>query len=178
MKINIANITEEGLNLQFFLEGRLFSELIEQEGTFAFSLDRVDVSASLRKARQSILFAGTLGTVMETQCSRCLETTHVDLQSSFNYTLLPEVPLAEVKEDAELKTEDLEVGYYAGEVLDLDPIIFEQIMLQLPMKVLCQELCKGLCPRCGINLNMESCACRSDFIDERLAVLKNFKVSH
>ena len=97
------------------------------------------------------------------------------LKAEFSHTLLPED--GTVKEEIELKTEDLEVGYYSGEVIDLVPIRLEQILLQTPMKILCNESCKGLCSHCGINLNTANCDCRSGFIDERLSVLKHFKVS-
>lgn len=171
MKINILNIPEEGLNLHFSLAEDSFPGLISEKEKFAFALRRVDISGSVRKARQSVFFAGTLDAALEMPCSRCLETANLSLKEDFNYTLLPEV--ATGKEEIELRTEDLNVSYYAGEVIDLTPIIFEQIMLQIPMKVLCNESCRGICPRCGINLNMGKCDCRNDFIDERLAVLKN-----
>jgi uncharacterized protein len=174
VKINILNIPEDGLALQFSLEGGSFSALMSEKDKLYYGLGKVDVSGSVRKARQNIFFAGTLETVMKTECSRCLEAVPFPLKAEFNYTLLPEV--GSVKEEVELKTEDLDVGYYSGEVVDLAPIIFEQMMLQIPMKVLCNESCKGLCILCGINRNMESCDCRSNFIDERLVVLKKFKV--
>lgn len=174
MKINILNIPEEGLNLQFSITEESFPDLISEKEKFDFSLRRVDVSGSVRKVHQSIFFAGTLDTTLDTPCSRCLETVCLPLKADFNYTLLPETTTG--KEEMELKVEDLDVDYYAGEVIDLAPIIFEQIMLQIPMKVLCNESCKGLCPRCGINLNTANCDCRDDLVDERLAVLKKFKV--
>jgi uncharacterized protein len=174
MKINILNIPEEGLNLQFSLAGDSFSGLLPDGEEPDFSLPRIDVSGFIKKAEQNLFISGTIETVMETQCCRCLEEARLPLKAGFSYTLLPETE--PVKADIELKTEDIEVGYYSGEVIDLAPIIFEQIMLQIPMKALCGESCRGLCPHCGINLNVESCDCRSDFIDERLAVLKNFRV--
>lgn len=174
MKINILNIPEEGLNLQFSLAEESFPDLISGKGEIDVSLRRVDVSGSVRKVRQGIFFAGTLDVVLETPCSRCLETACLSLRTDFNYTLLPEA--ATGKEEVELRTEDLDVDYYAGEVIDLTPMIFEQVMLQVPMKALCNELCKGFCPRCGINLNTAGCDCRNDLIDERLTVLKNFIV--
>ena len=170
MKINILNIPEEGLNLQFSLAEDSFPGLISEKEKFAFVLRRVNISASVRKVRRSVFFAGTLDVDLETPCSRCLETANLSLKADFNYTLLPEVTTG--KEKIELSTEDLDVGYYAGEIIDLTPVIFEQIMLQIPMKVLCKDSCMGICPLCGINLNMEKCDCRSDFIDERLTVLK------
>ncbi len=174
MKINILNIPEEGLNLQFSLTENSFSDFILDKNKFDFSLDGIGVSGLVRKARHSIYFTGTAETVLKTGCSRCLETAYLPLKAEFSYTLLPE-PGA-VKEDMGLSAKDLDVGYYTGEVVDLDPIIFEQIMLQIPMKVLCNEFCKGLCPHCGIDLNNRSCDCRSNFVDERLAALKNLKL--
>jgi uncharacterized protein len=174
MKINILNIPEEGLNLRFSLVGDSFSGLLPDREELDFSLPRVDVSGFMKKVGQNLFISGTIETVMETQCCRCLEEAHLPLKAEFSYTLLPETEA--VKADIELKTEDIEVGYYSGEVIDLSPIIFEQILLQTPMKALCGESCRGICPRCGINLNVGSCDCRSDFIDERLAVLKNFRV--
>jgi uncharacterized protein len=50
--------------------------------------------------------------------------------------------------------------------------------LQVPMKILCSEECKGLCPNCGVNLNTGSCNCRREMTDERLAALKNFRVKN
>ena len=174
MKINILNIPEEGLDLKFSLEAGSFSHLLPDKEDFDFSLDRVYFTGSIRKLGQSIFFAGTFETRLKTQCDRCLEDAYLPIKADFRYTLLPEVATGEEK--IALKTEDLDVGYYAGDVIDLTPIIFEQIMLQIPMKVLCRESCQGLCSRCGINLNAGSCDCHSDFIDERLKVLQNFKI--
>jgi uncharacterized protein len=174
VKINVLNIPEEGLELQFSLTENIFSDFIPDKSKFDFSLDGIGVSGLVRKTRQSIYFTGTAETVLKTGCSRCLEAAYLPLKAEFSYTLLPE-PDA-VKEDIGLSANDLDVGYYIGEVVDLDPVIFEQIMLQIPIKVLCHESCKGLCPHCGMNLNMGKCDCRSNFIDERLAVLKNLKL--
>jgi uncharacterized protein len=79
--------------------------------------------------------------------------------------------------EEELSPEDLEYGFYQDDVIDLDGLLFEQIVLQIPIKILCTDTCKGLCPHCGININMASCSCHAEFIDERLAVLKKLKVS-
>ena len=66
-------------------------------------------------------------------------------------------------------------SFYEGETVDCDPLIYEQIVLQIPMKALCREDCRGLCPRCGANLNLSSCSCPDRDVDERLAVLKKLK---
>jgi len=175
MKINILNIPDDGLNIGFPLAEDAFCGLLSKKEKLDFSFRQVDVSGFIRKVRDNIFFEGNLETVLETQCCRCLEEAYLPLKTEFSYTLLPEA--GTVKEEIELKTEDLEVGYYSGEVIDLAPMILEQILLQAPMKILCNESCKGLCSHCGINLNVASCDCRSVSIDGRLSVLKHFRIS-
>ncbi len=174
MKINILTLPEEGLHIQFVLDEKSFPDLIAEKKTGDFFLHQVGVSANIQKVSQNIFFSGSLETTVETSCSRCLEIVTVPLQANFKYTLLPEVPLG--KEEIELRTEDLDVAYYAGEMIDLDPIIYEQILLLIPMKPLCRESCRGLCPYCGTNLNAEPCDCQAP-VDERFALLKNLKIN-
>ena len=109
----------------------------------------------------------------EAPCCRCLETSRLPLQATFKYTFSP-AP-SEPQEEMELNAEDLELAYYEEDTIDLDRVIYEQIMLQMPIKPLCRETCKGLCPHCGINLNLASCHCEAETFDERLAVLKKFR---
>lgn len=175
MKISILNIPDEGLNISFPLAEDAFYGLLPEKKKLDFSFRQVEVSGFIRKVRDNIFFEGNLETVLETQCCRCLEEAYMPLKTEFSHTLMPEAGTS--KEKIELKAEDLEVGYYSGEVIDLLPIILEQILLQAPMKILCNESCKGLCSHCGINLNVASCDCRSGFIDGRLSVLKRLKIS-
>ncbi|MBR6593821.1 MAG: DUF177 domain-containing protein [Clostridia bacterium] len=56
--------------------------------------------------------------------------------------------------------------------LDLDSFFEEELLLELPTKFLCSEACKGLCPKCGVNLNSGGCSCSHKEVDPRLAVLK------
>ena len=58
--------------------------------------------------------------------------------------------------------EDLAYEFFDGEVIEIDQLVAEQIFLTLPVKVLCSEECKGLCPGCGANLNDEACRCKVD----------------
>ena len=73
-------------------------------------------------------------------------------------------------EEAELDEADLETDYYPGEGLDLRPLLAEQVLLDLPMKPLCGEDCRGLCAQCGANRNLEDCDCEPP-PDPRLAAL-------
>lgn len=175
MKINITTIPETGLSVRFSVAGDAFADLAVDQEEPAFTLQAVDVTGEIKRERQVVLFTGAFQTVVETVCSRCLETAQVTIDERFSNALLPEADVG--KEENELRAEDLDTTYYTGEIIDLGPLIVEQVILQIPMKVLCREACRGLCPRCGENLNLANCGCSTDTVDPRLAVLRKIKIS-
>jgi len=75
----------------------------------------------------------------------------------------------------ELREQDLGVLYLEEEVLETDPILIEQLQLNVPMKPLCRPDCQGLCPLCGIDRNVGSCACAEPTADPRWAALAALK---
>jgi uncharacterized protein len=175
LKINVSKIPEGGMNLRFEKDGAWFRSFLTEAEAFEFALGRIEVVCNVRRIKETVFIEGSVTTSAETRCCRCLETARMPLQASFKYTFSP-APL-EPQEEVELNAEDLELAYYEEDTIDLDRVIFEQIMLQIPIKPLCGETCKGLCPHCGINLNLASCGCEAETFDERLAVLKKFKVN-
>ncbi len=56
--------------------------------------------------------------------------------------------------------------------LPLDELVEEDLLLSQPLKVLCKEDCRGLCPQCGTDLNQGTCGCQQDTVDPRLQILK------
>lgn len=176
MKINVSNIPAEGLKLQFSKDSKWLADLWPTNEKMDFTLHRSDFSCSLRKISETVFIEGKAATTVDLVCCRCLEVTTQILDTDFKYTFMPSQ--SHIQEEIELSIEDLEISYYDNDLIDLDQIVFEQIALQLPMKALCTEFCKGLCPRCGINLNSESCNCHSKFVDERLTVLKKLNIQH
>jgi uncharacterized protein len=173
LKINVGHIPEEGLNFQFKKDGEWFKNTLPEKEKDELSLQRTDVACSVRKLKEAIFIEGNLDTTVTAKCSRCLEVTSFPVKSNFRCTLVPTTE--RVKEERELSSEDLEFSFYDKELIDLDTMLFEQIMLQIPIKVLCNDACKGLCPHCGTDLNTASCNCRNGLVDERLAILKKFK---
>jgi uncharacterized protein len=117
---------------------------------------------------------GTFGTAIRYQCSRCLKGFSHPLKGSFDLFYLPQSDWKK-DEEVELKYEDMEIGYYDGIRLDVDLMVLEQIELAMPMKFICRDTCKGLCPSCGSDLNEGSCSCKIDGTDSRLAVLQDFR---
>jgi len=91
-------------------------------------------------------------------CARCLEEFTFSVASRLDMQLLPRRK-APGDPEVELKTEEMDIYYFEGEEIDTDPYVFEEIMLNIPVKALCAESCKGICPSCGKNLNIEECRC-------------------
>lgn len=176
LKITIANIPEEGLKYTFSEDGSRFKECLADSDDTDFTLCKVDVDFLITKIATTVFIKGKLSALINSCCSRCLEDISVPIGSDFAYTLFPEK--AETKEDLELTAEELEISHYQGDFIDLTSIICEQIILQIPIKTLCREECKGLCPLCSVNLNTSSCNCHLAVVDDRMAVLKSYKVKN
>jgi uncharacterized protein len=174
LKINVTNIPEEGLKVQFSKDENWSRQIFAEKENPGLPLGSIDGSVILKRIRETLYLEGDLRTQAETDCSRCLEAARLPISVSFKYVLSP--AQAELSEEQELSAEDLNFVYYQDDLIDLDPLIIEQILLQIPMKVLCQEDCRGLCPHCGINLNTDHCQCHDERIDSRLAILKKMKV--
>jgi uncharacterized protein len=174
LKINIEAIPEEGLNFVLSEDGEWFKKCVQESVYPDFTLQKFDVNCRITVTSGTVFIKGNLSVSLNVDCSRCLENAHLSAAADFAYTLVP--AKNETEKELELNAEDLEIGYYEGEFVDLAPLICEQIILQIPIKALCREDCKGLCPRCGANLNTTSCNCRREFVNDRMAALKDFKI--
>jgi uncharacterized protein len=117
---------------------------------------------------------GTVQAGLRYQCSRCLKEFSAPLSTSFDLLYLPQQELKQ-DEEIELKYEDMEVGFYDGIRLDVNLMVLEQIELAVPMKFVCHEGCKGLCPSCGADRNEAPCPCKGEPAESRLAVLREFR---
>ena len=114
---------------------------------------------------------GRVAGELELTCGRCLEPFRFPVAGDFD---LRYVPRTENVGDGEQQVDedDLTTAFYSDDQLDLGELMSEQFHLALPMKPLCSEDCKGLCPSCGTNLNTGTCGCSDTWEDPRLAVLK------
>ncbi|MFO7568536.1 MAG: DUF177 domain-containing protein [Smithellaceae bacterium] len=178
LKINVMIIPDSGRHLVFSEDEDWFKKCVcaSEDVQPEFRLIHADVDCLITKSGDTIFIRGKLNVRLCMDCSRCLEPANLTAGGDFTYTLLPAPP--ETREDVELSAEDLEIGSYKGDFIDLAPMIYEQIVLLAPMKVLCDPQCKGLCPYCGVNRNAVSCGCRTDRVDERLAVLKKIQIKN
>jgi uncharacterized protein len=110
----------------------------------------------------------------EVPCARCVEPVEHALERSFDLLYRPIGVDANGAERA-ISTSETEIGYYNGDGLVLEDVLREQVLLSLPEKTLCRADCKGLCPRCGRNLNTESCSCESTEVDTRWNALSDLR---
>jgi len=107
------------------------------------------------------------------ECSRCLTPFTLPIQARFEEEFVEGDPKAD-DDDDDLLTDDRTVTHFLGDAIDLSDAIRENVLLELPMKPLCSEDCKGLCPTCGANLNDGPCTCTEAIeIDPRLAAFKD-----
>jgi uncharacterized protein len=163
MKIVIEDIPDEGLEVNI-------SEKVSLEEVSLMSpvVGRLD----LLKTGGEIIITGQLQTEMELQCSRCLREFSRDLDIPVNVVYHPIKELG--MERHELNDDEMDMGFYEGGELDLLDLNKEQILLNIQMKPLCDEDCKGICPECGTDLNSGSCSCKREEVDPRLEVLKKY----
>jgi uncharacterized protein len=103
---------------------------------------------------------------LEVLCARCVEPVPVPIEGEFDLIFRPQEADAEAGERA-ITEDETEIGYYDKNGLLLEDVVREQVLLSLPARILCTPDCKGLCPRCGQNLNSASCNCVSTAVDPR-----------
>jgi uncharacterized protein len=137
----------------------------------------VALAFDIVKDKQHFQLAGSVATMLELPCSRCLEPFTTLVDSAFDLRYQPHAHPAGSGHEAErqIEEDDLSTAFYDNEEIDLGQLMREQFYLALPMKPLCGEDCRGLCPICGTNLNRETCDCKRQWDDPRLAVLKTLK---
>ena len=110
---------------------------------------------------------------VSTFADRCLQPVRHTVDRDVSLALRP-VSEAAQEEETELDAADFDVDYYEGDTLDLRPILAEQVLLDLPMKLLCSDECAGLCSRCGVNRNIQECDC-DPAVDPRLSPLAELR---
>jgi len=118
---------------------------------------------------------GSLTASVRFRCSRCTKEFSRPVEARFDLSYLPQPKWTDEDAEIELRYEDMEVGYYDGVALDVNLMVLEQIELAMPMQFVCREDCKGLCYKCGADLNEGSCLCKNDNGDSRLSVLLDFQ---
>jgi uncharacterized protein len=186
MVVLIDQIREDGLQVDEPLSLQLLSEAFGEAAATGFRvLHGSRLTAFLEKVSGRVLLRGQFEAAAAGPCKRCLEDVEWSIPVSFVLSLVPgekkgteENAKDKAPESAgSFRLEDADHETFDGKRIDLDPIVREQMLLALPMYVLCDEDCQGLCPLCGQNLNESKCRCEVKPVDPRLSVLKNIKLN-
>ncbi len=91
-------------------------------------------------------------------CDRCLAEVEIPVSRDFDLFYRPLSTIAH-EEEVEVSPDEVEVGFYRPEGIELADVLIEQVILAMPMKIVCRPDCQGLCPVCGINRNQQKCQC-------------------
>ncbi len=167
MELNL----EEALEAPVALSHRLEVPVGRLERPELLSLEPVRFTGTLQKADPGFVLTGELVASGQVACSRCLAPVPFSQTEEVSWVFAP-AHRRPTEEETELTARDLDVVWYEDFVVPFDPLVEEQLQLELPMKPLCRPDCKGLCPACGADRNAAPCGCREEG-DERLAKLKS-----
>jgi uncharacterized protein len=123
---------------------------------------------------KDIRIQGDLATTLELPCARCLDPVAQNVARQFDLLYRP-LGIDAGNEELSVTTAEAEISYYQGEGLLLEDVLREQVLLSVPIKAVCRDDCKGLCPICGKNRNTEACDCVQPLTDPRWSALKEIR---
>lgn len=166
MKINVLHVKKEIGSQQPF-EFRIPAEQLLAERDLKQVHGEVYVTGQVTNTGCLLEIAGTVQTeCVSSVCDRCLE--------DFTWSLKTRFVECFRSEDDEPQDDDEDIRLYKGDEIDIDDLAADSIVVAMPIKTVCNEDCRGLCPQCGVNRNETSCACTEDTCDPRLAKLQQY----
>lgn len=168
--VDLPRIPPEGLDLDVPLD----AEVASLDGQEDFALEpggRLSAHVELAEDR-TVHVTGRLTAGLGLECGRCLERFVLAVRQELDLFYLPHRADVAQEDEEQVSDRELVIAYYRGERIDLGETAREQLLLAVPMKRLCREACRGLCPSCGANRNEVECGCREDPEDLRLLPLK------
>lgn len=159
MKVTVKDI-RAGKVIRDWLESVVtVNEIFEKEPhNTAKVLEPFSIHMELTSIGDDIEVFGNFSAEISFSCDRCLCDSSFKLKENFHYILMPK---KHSEEEITEEEEETELSYFEGDEIDLTELAIEQLMLSIPYKLLCNVNCKGICAKCGANLNEEVCKCTS-----------------
>ncbi len=162
MKIDISNVvnsinkvTTEELTLEMStFESKLGTFPILKKSPIALRIENQE--------NASVLISGSVDMTIAIPCDRCLEDVPTDIHFDIDKKL-------SINDGTLVDDEMEETDYLIGFELDVERLVYAEILVNWPMKVLCKDDCKGICKVCGMNLNKGTCSCQKTELDPRMA---------
>ena len=174
MRISLRDIDESIKELVFSEPTGELTPLLKHGPTHDYEfLGPAEVDVRFYRTGQELFFQGQLHSRVAGVCARCLATFEFTHDPDFDFIVVPRQGIwaEEPLDDGG----DEHMMWYEGEEVDLTPPLRERLLLTLPTLPLCRDDCRGLCARCGADLNAGACGCSLDEGDPRLAVLRTLR---
>jgi uncharacterized protein len=190
MRVNIDEIKEDGLRRSWDLTGEAVDEMVSGDRAGYRAQGPMHVEGRLSKLDRRVVFEGQARARLQAPCSRCLGGVTVEVPVAYRLDYVPEDEvmgrgsMRDHEDDdgrhdgrprGTFRTDEVNEETYQGKVIDLDPMLREQLLLALPGYPVCRDDCKGLCTVCGTNLNERDCGCDRRVPDPRWAGLQTLK---
>lgn len=178
MRVHLDAIKDTGLHLSYQFSPARDEGLadVERSGEAGF-LTPVTVSLTLNRLADTVEVRGHLSVRLGLTCGRCMAEFEQDAAADFScvFAPQPEERRHPTPGDLELGAEDVGLLFFDGQTLETDEAVREEVLALVPYRALCRPDCRGLCPKCGANLNTGACACAAAPVDPRLAVLAKLR---
>jgi uncharacterized protein len=171
MRIEVENLTSAATPFEHAYPAGEID--LDEEGARVVS--GADVRGGATRKGEQVRLRGEIKTEVEILCDRCAAPERSPLTVEFDTSFIPQEVEAVKAENVELQAEDLILSAYEGDAVDVDELVREQILLALPSRHLCREDCKGLCQKCGADLNRNQCSCEQGEVDPRWAALADLQ---
>jgi len=206
MRVKIEEIQAPGLELEEPLAAEVVREALAGAGGFTL-VSSTPLKVTFRKVSGQVHLTGGFEATLAAPCKRCLREQAQVVPVSFSLRMVPQGHRRHEEDEepaggaagkgrarrkgkgrdddprleaaASFELDEIDAEAFDGKTIDLDPIVREQVLLALPVSVLCREDCKGLCSVCGQDRNEKDCghAGRTE-VDVRLAKLKDIKLKN
>ena len=178
MEFKVSELEKEPIEFDLQLKAGTvdFGQEAEQEGPLATSglAEVIHEHRGPKDVVADIRLRGGFKGSFQVPCARCIEPVEIPLAAEFDLIFRPIGVDADAPERS-ITAPETEIGYYQGDSLLLEDVLREQVLLSLPVRTLCKPDCKGLCPRCGKNRNLEACTCEVGPQDPRWEALAGLR---
>lgn len=162
------------------IHGQEVHHRIEHDGWFSREelnlISSVKGKVSLFRASEAeVTVKGSFSVEVEAGCDRCGQPAQTLLSGEFTYDCIVGKEDPHIDQDVECGEEDVNKLYLEEPIINAGELFREQILLAMPMHVLCNQSCKGLCHLCGIDLNSGTCTCSDQEVSSPFSVLKKLE---
>jgi uncharacterized protein len=173
MVVDLSELRQKKAPLH--VEADLGEKQLNLRSTLASVVTIIHSQLRVSLSGERVMVDGRISGDLEVICCRCAKGCSQQVEKDFSVEYWPDPTVDHEGDEQELTYDELDIGFYRDDKIDLSAVVTEQILLDIPMKPVCHEGCKGLCDQCGTDLNRETCKCTRSQADPRLAVLEEIK---